>query len=282
MKILLVGGHSSLAQELRPVLASFAEVLTAGRSGCDVELDLSWPTEKIFLPQGIDVVVNTAAHFGGSDLDAILAAENVNALGGLKLCHATLEAGARHFVNISSTSAYLDSTSEYYGVYALSKRHADEVIELFCTKANLLCTILRPSQLYGEPDSFRKHQPFLYNALDKALRNEDIIIYGSRDALRNYLHAEDFCRVIASVIGRGVEGMYSCTSSEDVSLVNVANALIKAAGSESKVIFNEAMIDIPDNVFPYDDTLYQKIDTYPLIEIVEGISRLVETRLVRS
>ena len=46
MKILLSGGHSSLAQVLRPVLELFAEVLTAGRSGCDVELDLTWPAER--------------------------------------------------------------------------------------------------------------------------------------------------------------------------------------------------------------------------------------------
>ena len=92
MKILIVGGSSSLAQVLRPVLASFAEVLTAGRSGCDVKLDLTCPAERFRLPKGVDIVVNTASHFGGRDFEAILAAETVNALGGLKLCHAALEA----------------------------------------------------------------------------------------------------------------------------------------------------------------------------------------------
>ena len=50
MKILLVGGQSALAQVLRPVLDSFAEVLTAGRSGCDVELDLTWSADRFKLP----------------------------------------------------------------------------------------------------------------------------------------------------------------------------------------------------------------------------------------
>lgn len=282
MRILLAGGHSSLARVLRPVLGSFAEVMTAGPSGCDVELDLSWPAAQFCLPQRIDVVVNMAAHFGGSDFEAILAAENINALGGLKLSHAALKAGAGHFVNISSTSAYLDSRSEYYGVYALSKRHADELIQLFCAKENLPCTILRPSQLYGELDDFRKHQPFLYSALDKAMRNEDIVVYGNRDALRNYLHVEDFCRFISSVIGGCVEGVYSCTSPENTSLLSVASAVIKAARSGSKVVYDRAMKDIPDNIFPYDDTLYRKIGAYPAIGIEEGIGRLVASRLVKS
>ncbi|CAG0976456.1 hypothetical protein ANRL2_02060 [Anaerolineae bacterium] len=282
MKILLVGGHSSLAGVLHPVLSSFAEVLTAGRSGCDVDLDLSWPVEKFCFPQGIDVVVNTVAHFGGNDFDAIIAAETVNVLGGLKLCCAARKAGARHFVNISSTSAFLDRCSAYYGIYALSKRHADEVLQLYCARENLLCTILRPSQLYGELDSFRRHQPFLYNAVDKAMCNEDVVIFGSRDALRNYLYAGDFCKVIASVIGERIEGVYSCTSPTDNGLLEVANAAIKAAASSSLVVFNGAMNDIPDNVFPYDDTLYRKIGVYPTIGLEEGIRRLVADRLVKS
>lgn len=282
MKILIVGGNSSLAQVLGPVLSAFAHVLTAGRSGCDVELDLTYPAERFHLPTGVDVVVNAAAHFGGSDFEAILAAETVNALGGLKLCHAALDAGAGHFVSISSTSAYLDSNSEYYGIYALSKRHADEVVQLYCARENLPCTILRPSQLYGELDGFRRHQPFLYNALDKVMRNEDVVIYGGRDALRNYIHVEDFCRTIAAVIRGRIEGVYSCTTQEDTSLVEVANALITAAGSRVKVVFNGAMEDIPDNVFPYDDTLYRRTGDYPAIGIEDGVARLVASRMVKS
>jgi len=281
MKILLAGGHSSLAQVLRPVLAEFAEVLTAGRGGCDVELDLVWPVEQFSLPPGVDVVVNTAAHFGGSDFDAILEAEAVNVLGGLKLCHAARKAGAGHFVNISSTSACLNGSSPYYGIYALSKRQADEALQLYCARENLPCTILRPSQLYGDPDSFRKHQPFLYSVVDQALSNQDIVIHGNRDALRNYLHAGDLCRVIASVIGDRVEGVYTCTSPVDVSLLEVANAVIRAAGSGSHVVFDRAMKDIPDNVFPYNDALYRKTGVYPAIALEEGIGRLVACRLAK-
>jgi len=281
MKILLAGANSSLAQVLIPVLASFAQVLTAGRRGCDVELDLSRSSEQVCLPQGIDVVINTAAHFGGNDFDAILAAETVNALGALKLCSAARKAGARHFVNISSTSAYLDSGSTYYGIYALSKRHADEVVQLYCSQETLPCAILRPSQLYGV-DNFRKHQPFLYNAVDRAMCNEDIVIYGSRNSLRNYLYAEDFCKVIATVICERIEGVYSCTSPANTSFLDVCNAAIKAADSHSRVVFNGAMKDIPDNIFPYDDTLYRKIGVFPSIGMEEGISRLVSERLVKS
>ena len=50
--------------------------------------------------------------------------------------------------------------------------------------------------------------------------------------------------------------MYSCTSQNDTSLVEIATAVIAAAGSTGKVIFNRAMKDIPDNIF-LDETLYE-------------------------
>jgi len=79
LKILIVGGSSCLAEVLQPGLLSCVEVMTAGRTGCDVPLDLSWPEEQLRLPLGIDAVVHLAAHFGGKDFVGMLTAEQVNA-----------------------------------------------------------------------------------------------------------------------------------------------------------------------------------------------------------
>lgn len=282
MRILLVGGSSALALVLKPVLAALGDVVTAGRRGCDMEIDLSWPAERIRLPTRIDVVVNAAAHFGGGEFESILEAENVNALGGLKLCHAALKGGAKHIVVISSINACLEHASSYYGIYSLSKRHADELTQLYCAKVDLPCTVLRPSQLYGDPDVFRRHQPFLYNGVDKALGNENIVIYGSRNALRNYLHADDLCRIIAAVVQGRVEGSYPCTNRKDVGLADLADTIIRATRSASKVVFDTAMKDLADNVFPYDDTLYRKIEVSPEIDLEVGIRKLVASRLPKA
>ena len=85
MRNLIVGGTSSLARALKPVLSEFSDVLSAGRSGCDVNLDLSDPTEEISLPDNLDVVIHTAAHFGGETFDEMVAAETVNRSGPLSV-----------------------------------------------------------------------------------------------------------------------------------------------------------------------------------------------------
>jgi len=282
VKVLIVGGTSTLGRVLKPVLSEFAEVITAGRTGCDVYLDLSDPIEKIELPQGIDVVVNTAAHFGGKDFEDMFEATRVNVLGALKLSQACFKSNVRHLVHISSINANLGNASDYYGMYALSKKQSDEVVQLFCSSFHLPCSILRPSQLYGNEDAFRKHQLFLYNAVDRAARNENITIYGAKDALRNYIHIDDFTEIISLVVKNRVEGLFTCTSTINVSLTQIANAAIDAFCSISKVIFLRDMESIQDNVFPYDDSLYQKIKYFPQISIEEGMKRIAAFRLSRS
>jgi nucleoside-diphosphate-sugar epimerase len=266
-----VGGSSSLAQALRPMLAPFAEVMTAGRTDCDVSLDLTWPDEQFCLPEGIDSVIHLAASFGGKDFVGMQSAEQVNVLGTLNLCHACSRAGVRHLVLISSLFAGLDEGSSFYGSYALSKRQAEEVARLYCTSFKLPLAILRPAQIYGVGESFRKHQPFLYAIIDKAERNQEIVFYGANDAQRNLIHAEDVAEIIARVTRQRIEGLYTCPSLVNVRYSEIATAAIAAFGSTSTIGFAADKPDIPDNAFSPDDDLYRRIGYFPRISILLGM-----------
>lgn len=281
MKICLVGAQSAFAQLLRPMLETFAEVRTAGRFGCDTELDLTWPAENIQFPRGFDVVINTAAHFGGRDIGHQVEAVEVNACGALKLCHAAQDAGVNHFVNLSTINATLDSVSPYYDAYAITKRQGDELIELYCKQHGIVFTLLRPSQLYG-PQTFRKHQIFLYNAVDNAVAGEDIVIHGSRAPWRNYIFAEDLAKVVIAVVRKRIGGVYQCASNVDTSFMQIADLAIGAARSRSLVHFDTSKSDLPDNVFPYEDAVYKAVGFYPQTNISDGISTLVAARQPRK
>jgi nucleoside-diphosphate-sugar epimerase len=273
MKILLAGGNSSLAQVLRPVLAPFAEVLTAGRCDCNVDLDLAWPAERFELPAGLDSVIHLAAHFGGQDFDTMLAAEEVNVLGALKLAHACTRAGVGQLVQVSSIFAGLDQDSPFYSSYALSKRHAEELTQLYCRSAGLPLAILRPALLYGEGESFRHHQPFLFALLDRAQRGEDIVLYGSNDARRNFIHVADVAEVLARVVRQRIEGRYDCASLSNVRFSEIAAAAKAAFGSNSAIRFDATRSDIPDNAFAADESLYRLIDYFPRISLAQGMAR---------
>ncbi|KRC70266.1 dTDP-4-oxo-6-deoxy-D-allose reductase [compost metagenome] len=262
-----------LAQALRPALAPFAEVLTAGRSGCDMELDLAWPAERMALPAGLDAVIHLGAHFGGQSFADMLAAEDVNVLGALKLADACVRAGVGQLVQVSSIFAALDQDSPFHNVYALSKRHGEELTQLYCRSAGLPLAIVRPAQMYGEGESFRRHQPFVYMLLDRAQRGEDIVLNGNHDAQRNYIHIADVAEVLARVVQQRVEGRYDCASLSNARFSEIAAAAIAAFGSAGTVRFDPSKPDTRDNAFASDDSLYQRIDYFPRISLTEGFAR---------
>jgi len=271
MKILIVGGTSSLGQALKPVLSEFSEVLTAGRTACDITLDLTSPIDNVTIPNDIDVVINTAASAKTNSFNDIFDTENINVLGTLALCELCKRAQVKSLVLISSIFALLVDDSPFYNIYSLSKKQSDEVAQLYSLKFGLSLTIIRPSQFYGPGEIYRKSQPFLFDIMDKAQQGEDVFIYGSNDAKRNFIHIDDVTNIIARIIIKKIEGVYSCVNIENTSYSEIAAAAIEAFDSKSELKFLADKPDIPNNTFKHDDTLFQKIGYYPQISISDGM-----------
>ena len=268
MKVLLVGGNSSLARCLRPVLAVFAEVVTAGRSGCELLLDLAGP---IHIPGGFDAVVNTAAHLGGSTPAALATAEETNVLGLLRLGQACAAAGVGHLVHVSSIFATLPHSSPFHNAYVLSKRHGDEALQLQSRMQELPLTIVRPSQFYGVGKKFRRNQPFLFKLIDKAQAGQDIELWGQRDARRNFIHVQDVVDMLASVVQTCTLGVFTCSYPQDLSYSQIAQAAVDAFNSGSDIRFLPDKPDMADNIFPFDDELYRALGHAPQITIARGM-----------
>lgn len=271
MKVLVAGSSSTLASKLIPELQQFAQVVTAGRSGADVPINLLDTEFK--LPQDITTVVQLAAHFGGKDFSSIVAAEQLNVMGSLRLCHAAKQAGTKHFVYISTIFATLPADSPFYSSYSLSKRHAEETLALYCKNAELELTIIRPGQFYGTGPAFRKHQPFLYSIADKAEHNEPIEFYGKQDALRNYIHVEDLAHIVALAVKNQLTGTYNCVAMQNISYSAIAKAAIKAFRSSSSIRFLHDKPDIQHNAIDADPLLFQLLNYFPQISMELGMEQ---------
>lgn len=274
MRVLLVGGTSSLSHYLRPVLSGFAEVITGGRSDCDIPLDLAG---EVYVPSGFDVVVNTAA-VHGSRISELTMAENVNVFGLLRLGNACIAAGVSQLVHVSSIFATLRSSSPFNSAYAQTKRRGDEALRDLTRKASLPLTIVRPSQFYGVGERFRSSQPFLFSLMDKAEAGQDIEIWGQRDARRNYIHAQDVADMIARLVQTRTSGVFACTYPKDLSFSEIARAAVDAFGSSSAIRFLLNKPDTADNIFPFDDALYRALGQTPRITIERGIQMEADHR----
>jgi nucleoside-diphosphate-sugar epimerase len=276
--IAIVGGTSALAQRLIPALKGGHKVTTLGLGECDIPCNLLDSVDAIRFPDSTDAVVHLAAAFGGPTEDEIVRTVEINAVGTLKVCIAAQRARVAHVVVISSLSAQLSDRSPYYGVYSITKRQAEELAVDYCRRHSLLLTVLRPSQLYAEDEAFRRHQPLVYHMADCAEKGADIQIFGARDALRNYINADDMAHIIRKVLEQEYGGVHSCTFPKDVALSEVAAAALKAFAQGGAVVFRSEKPDIPDNVFDNGTEFYERIGFIPNVDIWEGMRRIAVHR----
>jgi nucleoside-diphosphate-sugar epimerase len=279
MKMLIIGGTSTVGNSIKKSLSGTFDIITAGRKNCDIILDLREPMSKFQLPEELDVIIHTAAQFGVRTDEEILETENINVLGTLKLCQAAVKSKAKHFVFISSIFSSAEKSAFNYNFYSLSKKHAEDVAILYCSKFSLPLTILRPSQLYGNDPGFKIHQPFFFDMIEKASLGQDINLYGTNDPLRNYLHIQDLVDIIERVVRKKIEGSYACSYTADITYSQIATAAFEVFKSGGRVHFLKDKPDIPSFTFEKDPTLYKKIDFYPKISIEEGLKRLVNSRI---
>lgn len=277
--IFILGANSVVARAIIPTLAEDNTIITAGRTGCDVYCDIA---KGVDIPGNVDAVINFAAALGGDTYDEITGAIHTNVLGVLNMCEAASRAATGHVINISSIYALAHNGDPNYSIYSITKNQGDEIALYFCKLNGLPLTVVRPSRIYGDSADFGKNQPFLYAIIDRAQKGEDISIFGSNDAKRNYIHCLDLAEVIRRVIDQSIEGVYSCTYPENVRVTEIAAEAQRIFGRGGTVSFLADKPDIPDDTYPVESTIYEEIAFSPRISLRDGISRVKDQREAES
>jgi len=270
MKSLVIGSTSVIGRAVARELSRLGQVKLAGRRDADVTFDLS-SQEPCDCDERFDLVVLAAADFGGGQPDDLVRAELVNSVGALAACRLAEQCGARHFILLSSHSACYQPTDPYFGIYSLSKRHAEEVASLYCQARGMALTVLRISQVYDSEGLCQPHQPLLYAIADKAREGQTVELYGSNDARRNYLHLNDLAEICARLAEQGIPGFYNCGHPESLHLSEIVQAAFDAVGKPLDLRFLVEKSDIPDlPLFEGAGELFECIGFTPRIGVRQG------------
>lgn len=273
MRILIIGGNSSVSRYVSPLFHEDYEVITIGRRDCDINLDANRSLADQ-LPDHADIVIHTAAAFGRATQEEIYETEKYNVLDTMDLCFQLRKMNVKHFIFISSIFVHLKDTSPLHSIYDISKRHAEEIIKYCLKREEIPYTILRPSQLYGNDPSFIKHHPFLYQIIETAFKGQKISLYGKRGGCANYLHIKDFAEVIYRVVKIGVFGVYDCTTMTPNTYLEIARNVFELTNNTIDIEFVKDKKE-SGQAFTYDDTIYKRVNHYPKMSIKDGLSEIL-------
>ncbi|GMN11444.1 hypothetical protein MTsPCn9_09490 [Croceitalea sp. MTPC9] len=276
MRILIIGGNSSVSRYLMPLISEDYEIITVGRRDCDINLNQNKSLADQ-LPDHADIVIHTAAAFGRATDEEIYETEKYNVLDTMELCFHLKKMNVKHFVFISSIFVHLEESSPLYSIYNISKQHAEEIIKYCLGKDEIPYTILRPSQLYGNDPAFVKHHPFLYQLIEMASKGEKITLFGKHGGSANYLHITDFTETIYRVVKNGVFGVYDSITRVPNTYLEIASIVYELTNNPINIEFLEDRQESGQG-FTFDDTIYKKIDFFPKMSIKDGLSEILDIK----
>lgn len=115
------------------------------------------------------------------------------------------------------------------GMYGRAKARAEEIIQFYGKTYDIPYTILRVSNLYGFRNREQCQQGVLPILLAAARNGHPFTIWGDGSGKKDYLHIEDFQRVLEHIITAEIGGIYNISFGESYSLIDLI-ALVENTG----------------------------------------------------
>ncbi len=201
----------------------------------------------------------------------------VNIKGTQRLLEKLSPTNLRSFVLLSSLSVYgvdleakeveftEDGKTDTKNPYGLSKIRQEQLVHEFCGEM-VPCTTFRPSSIFGKGNTSRTVLPIF---CDKASRDEPIILTGPKNYLQNFVSVSDVTTLVVEASKHANCGTYNLFSPLTLSIIQLAERIIAALGSCSKI--SDLRCDDPYPKIKFDaDRLTEAFD-HPFTDFEEAI-----------
>lgn len=242
------------------VARRFPLATAVGRGICNLQRRLE--VEDVFCSLRPERVVLCAAKVGGifanqsQPVDFLL--NNLEIQNNvIRACH---EYGVRKLVFLGSNCIYPRETEQPIRPeqllsgpleptnqpYALAKIAGIELCRAYKRQHGLNAVSLMPCNLYGPHDNYREGEshvlPALLQRFHRVKMNgtPTVKVFGNGNALREFLHADDFAAAVETVLLHDTPDIVNVGSGHEVSIAELAQLVAIAVGFEGSIEFDPA------------------------------------------
>jgi dTDP-glucose 4,6-dehydratase len=198
-------------------------------------------------------------------------------------------ADAARFLMASTSEAYGDplvhpQPETYWGnvnpigvrsVYDESKRFAEAATMAYHRFHGLDTAIVRIFNTYGprmRPDDGRAIPTFI----SQALRGTPLTVQGTGTQTRSITYVDDLVRGILLLLDSTEAGPVNCGTEHELTMLELAELIVRLAGSDSKIELVERTADDPEKRRPDLTLARTKLGYEPQIGPEEGLRRTIE------
>jgi len=247
------------------------------------------------LMRGVDIFINLAANASGVAFSRTHHAEMLvdNVLCGLVPMEAAAHNGVPHLVVTSSSCVYSDDApvptpelDPFVGPpeavnqgYGWAKRIHELAAGYFARERGMTMTILRPLNMYGARYLWRSNEKahVIPSIVKRVLDGEDpLVVWGSGEQRRNFLHASDAAELSLRVIASRAEGPVNIGYEEATSIADFVALVCDVTGRHPTVVFDRSKPDGHPQKSADSRRLRALTDNYvPAVTLRAGIEEMV-------
>ncbi len=161
--------------------------------------------------------------------------------------------------------------------YDEGKRCAETLFFDYYRQHGIQIKVLRIFNTYG-PRMHPNDGRVVSNFIIQALRGEDMTVYGDGSHTRSFCYVDDMVEAMIRMMGSpdGFTGPVNAGNPEEVTILGLAEKIIKIAGSPSKVVFRDLPEDDPRRRKPDISLARKALGWEPAINIDAGLEKTID------
>lgn len=191
----------------------------------------------------------------------------------------------------STSEVYGDPTvhpqpEEYWGnvnpngirsCYDEGKRCAETLFFDYHRQNHVKIKVVRIFNTYG-PHMHPNDGRVVSNFIMQALRGEDITIYGTGDQTRSFCYCDDLIEGFIRMMNtdESMIGPINLGNPNEFTIKQLAELVIELTGSKSKIVYQPAAQDDPQQRQPVIDKAKQILGWQPTVQLREGLEKTIE------
>lgn len=114
------------------------------------------------------------------------------------------------------------------------------------------------------------------NFMAQAIRGEPITVYGDGSQTRSLCYVSDLVRGVLAVLDRGDEFPVNLGNPEEVTVLELAETIVRLAGSKSEIVHKELPVDDPKQRRPDISHARKLLAWEPKVRLEDGLGRTLE------
>jgi UDP-glucose 4-epimerase len=161
--------------------------------------------------------------------------------------------------------------------YGITKLAIEKYVAMYAAAAGIDYLILRPSNVYGEGQRLQIGQGVIGVLIDRALRGQELEVWGKGDSLRDFIYIADFIAAVRNLLTyTGSHRIFNVSGGKGHTVQDILEILQRKLGRLPEIRFEPARgFDVPANVL--DASLLQaEVDWKPRVQLEEGIERVIK------